>query len=160
LKQLYLVLLLFILLFSCTLFQSQEQQVWRTIQRGKNAVEKENLSVLEEIVAENYQDHWGRDYHRLMRWFESYFQYYHNIKIYTTNQTITVYQNRAICEIKIRLYGTFTSTNELIGDEIYLTLFFEKHNKQWQVSRVLPSKQTRDIELVNNPVDLFKPNRH
>jgi hypothetical protein len=140
--------------------QSQEGQVWHTIQRGKTAVEKENLPALEQIVAENYQDHWGRDYHQLMHWFESYFQSYHNIKIYTSNQTITVHHNRATCEIKILLYTTFTITNEMIGDELYLTLFFEKHNKQWQISRTLPLNQARGIELVMNPVGLFEPNRH
>jgi len=130
---LFLVVFAISLSFNCTLFTSEEHKVFNVIRKGEKALEKENLSAIQQIVSKDYQDDWGHDYDGLIQWFSVYCKQYKNIKINFSKNEITVNQNLAICKISVYISGYDYYNDELIVDQTELLIYLEKINGIWLI---------------------------
>ena len=131
--RLIFVILLLTFIFRCDLFLSEKQKVFNIIRKSERAIEKENLSAIQQIVSKDYQDDWGHDYDGLIQWFSVYFNQYKNIKIKISKNEITVNQNLAICKISVYISGYDYYNDELIVDQTELLIYLEKINSKWLI---------------------------
>ncbi len=128
-----MILLMSYFFLQCNLFVSEEQRVFSVIQKGERAIEKENIIVLQQIIAKDYEDDWGHDYDGLIQWFSVYFKQCKNIKISISKNEISVNQNLAICKISVYISGYDYYNDELIVDQTELLIYLEKISSKWLI---------------------------
>lgn len=147
-RVIFIILLINNFFLQCNLFISEEQRVFNVIRKGERAIEKEDTTVLQQIIAKDYRDDWGHNYDRLIQWFAIYFYRYKNIKVHIIKNELTVGKKIATCRIKAYISGYDDYNDELTVDNIELTLYLEKINKIWFVIKATQTSLDREIPSI------------
>jgi hypothetical protein len=148
-RPIFIFLFLITALIRCNLYVSEEQRVFNTIKIGQKAVENENLPKLQGIVSKDYEDGWGHDYKKLMRWFLEYFNQYDNIKLRIIKNSITVHGVTAVCDLNVIMSGNDNNTEEFTASKIRLFISLRKFNKKWLVTHAGESLPRPDQSITN-----------
>ncbi len=114
-------------------FPSEENRILRLIEKGRVAVEREDISTCSEILNRDYLDSWGNDYWRILRYLMGNFRVYDNIKVHLLFRKVILREPFAQCSLHVRVSGRHISYGEEIIYASPLLLSFIKENKKWYV---------------------------
>ncbi len=131
------LIVFFALILIRNLFPSERERVLRLIEKGRKAVEDEDITRIASLIDKDYYDAWGHDYQRLVKFLRNNFRIYDDIKVFVPFRKVVFEYPFAQCSLIVRVRGRSVVDGE---DLIYaspLILFLIKENKRWFITAAL-----------------------
>ncbi|HQO33538.1 MAG TPA: hypothetical protein PLG59_02685 [bacterium] len=144
-----LVLLLIVLSFYVLfhfVFISDETRIQRRIEKGRAAIEKENLLTLAGLVSEKYRGNVGTEKSELLGNLHQLFQMSENIRIQVHSTEIRVNGTEADVSVRFTMSGTLDGkdfSGVQSGETETIGLRFAKEDRAWRVVEVTEPAQMR-----------------
>ncbi len=115
------------------LFPSDREAILRLIEKGREAIEEEDMKTLSEILSLDYLDAWGHNYHRLLSLFRRNFQVYDDIRVFLPFRKVAIEKPFAKCSLYVRISGKERSYGEELIYASPLVIYLIKENSRWYV---------------------------
>lgn len=116
-----------------TLFPSDREIILRKIEKGRRAVEEEDIKAIVEILSPDYLDAWGHDYYRLLFFLRNNFQVYDDIRVFLPFRKVVMKKPFAQCSLFVRVLGRDINYGEELIYSSTLIISFLKENKRWSI---------------------------
>lgn len=116
---------------------SEERRLKIIINRGKKAIEREDLGKCMRYISQDYSDEYDQTYRSIKEDTREALKKYDEINIWIRKREIILKGNKAEVNLVIILSVESPETGLIKGQE-KLTLYFRKENGCWRIIKVSP----------------------
>jgi len=135
-----LVLILIVIAYrTFNYFTSEERRLKIVINRGKEAIEREDLEECMRYISQNYFDEYSQSYQSIKEDAKEAFEKYDEINIWIRRREIVLKDNEAEVNLGIIASAESPETGSIKGQEKF-TLCFRKENGHWKIIKASPLK--------------------
>lgn len=120
-------------------FTSEERRLKIIINRGQEAIEREDLETCMRYISQDYSDEHNQTYQSIEEDAKKAFEKYDEINIWIRKRKIVLKDSEAEVNLGIIISLSSKETGLIKGQE-KLTLYFRKENGRWRIIKVSPLK--------------------
>ncbi len=147
-KEFLKILLILILIVAAyrafNYFTSEERRLKIIINRGQEAIEREDLEECMRYISQDYSDEYDQTYQSIEEDAKKAFEKYDEINIWIRKREIVLRDSEAEVNLGIIISLSSKETGLIKGQE-KLTLYFRKENGYWRIIKASPLKIFVDI---------------
>ncbi|MCG2676026.1 hypothetical protein L6304_02400 [bacterium] len=139
-SKVFLTLILIVITYQAfNYFTSEERKLKIIINRGKEAIEREDLGKCMRYISQDYSDEYDQTYQSIKEGAKEAFEKYDEINIWTRKREIVLKDSEAEVTLGIILSAESLETGLIKGQEKF-TLYFRKENGHWRIIKASPLK--------------------
>ncbi len=132
---------------------SEEERIRRVLREGKEAIEREDLPRLMELISPHYSDFRGLNYFALRGFLGSLFNHYEHIRIHVEREEIALEDGKALARVwgwaearDLKGEGVIACSS---GDPCLVELQLEKEGGRWLVRSTRTPKEVPELEVLS-----------
>jgi len=131
--KIFLVLILIVVAYQAfNYFTSEERRLKVIINRGKEAIEREDLETCMRYISQDYSDEYDQTYQSIEEDAKKAFEKYDEINIWIRKREIVLKDSEAEVNLGIIISLSSKETGRIKGQERF-TLYFRKENGHWRI---------------------------
>ena len=135
-----LVLILIVVAYQAfNYFTSEERRLKIIINRGQEAIEREDLEKCMGYISQDYSDKYNQTYQSIKEDTKEAFEKYDEINIWIRKREIILKENEAEVNLGIIASAISPETGLIKGQEKFI-LYFRKEKGHWKIIKVSPLK--------------------
>ena len=142
-KEFFRIILILILIVAAyqafNYFTSEERRLKIIINRGQEAIEREDLETCMRYISQDYSDEHNQTYQSIKEDTKEAFEKYDKINIWIRKREIILKENEAEVNLGI-IISLFSKETGLIKGQEKFTLYFRRENGHWKIIKASPLK--------------------
>ncbi len=128
-----LVLILIVAIYQAFDYNTREERRLKIIiNRGKEAIEREDLAECMRYISQDYSDEYGQSYQSIKKDAQEAFAEYDEINIWIRKREIILKGSKAQVNLGVIVSAQSLETGPIKGQERF-TLYFRKENGKWRI---------------------------
>ncbi|MCK4648887.1 hypothetical protein KAT51_05125 [bacterium] len=133
-----LVLILIVVAYQAfNYFTSEDRRLKIIINRGQEAIEREDLGGCMRYISQDYSDEYSQTYQSIKEDAKKVFERYDEINIWIRKREIILKENEAEVNLGIILSAESPEIGSIKGQEKF-TLYFRKEHGHWKIIQASP----------------------
>jgi len=138
--KIFLVLILIVVAYQVfNYFTSEERRLKIIINRGQEAIEREDLETCMKYISQDYSDEYDQTYQSIEADAKKAFEKYDKINIWIRKREIILKESESEVNLGI-IISLFSKETGLIKGQERFTLYFRKENGHWKIIKASPLK--------------------